>query len=341
MQGWRVLAIETDAVSDWSEFTDGMPASVQAAHQTTAVVRISGQRGLSDTKALIERLTRWVNEHSAHRWSGIEIDYDCPSSQIANYAKFIAELRRALPKEMGLSLTALPTWLEARGLGELLSSADSSVLQVHSVLDPHHGLFDVRRAASWISAYAKISPRDFDVALPDYGSRVAWDAQGKLVSVLSEQSGVLTGPVQKEIEADPRDVAALLADLRNAHPKNLKGIVWFRLPVSGDQRIWSLTTLESVVQGRALEVQWSVSIERDTLNAYRINLSNLGNLDAQPPSALRIPNCQAADGMGYAVDHHSEILRFIRAERMLRAKESIAVGWTRCALTPEEVTIEN
>jgi hypothetical protein len=306
------------------------------------VVRINGQRGLSDTRLLIERLTRWVNGQSAQRWSGIEIDYDCPSSQLENYAKFIAELRRALPKEMGLSITALPTWIEGHGLRSVLTSADSSVLQVHSVLDPQHGLFDARHAAAWIATYAKITPKDFDVALPDYGSRVAWDAQGKLVGVLSEQSGVLTGPVQKEIEADPRDVAALLAELRNAHPRNLKGIVWFRLPVDGDQRIWSFSTLESVVQGKALEHQWTVSIERDTLNAYRINLSNAGNLDAQLPGALRIPNCQAADGIGYAVDHHADDLRFARrTERVLRAKESIAVGWTRCALTPEEVAIEN
>jgi Protein of unknown function (DUF3142) len=72
----------------------------------------------------------------------VEVDYDCPSRQLLAYATFIRRLKATLPRETSLSITALPTWIGAYGLNDLLTAVDASVLQVHSVQDPRRGLAD-------------------------------------------------------------------------------------------------------------------------------------------------------------------------------------------------------
>lgn len=76
----------------------------------------------------------------------IQIDYDCPAkaAKIDEYARFLQELRRKLPSNVAVTITALPAWFlgnpdsqNARrtSLQKLLRSIDGWTLQVHW-LDP-------------------------------------------------------------------------------------------------------------------------------------------------------------------------------------------------------------
>ena len=344
LSGWHILLAETDSVDHWQEFKPDAATLTRHAGALSAVVRIDGQRALADPEVLAKRLVVALSHAPPGTpWNSVEVDYDCPSRQLLAYATFIRRLKATLPREISLSITALPTWIGAHGLNDLLTAVDASVLQVHSVQDPRRGLFDPQRALAWITAYAHVTDKPFQVALPDYGSRVGWDSQDRVVSVLSEQPGVPRGARQEELEANPQDVAALLAHLRAGHPRNLTRILWFRLPVTGDRRIWSTRTLESVIRGQPLLNQSTLSIERDRLGAYTVVLRNTGNTDTPLPRTVRTGFCVAADGLsGYHVEHGSQSLAFNRADiTMLHAGQQTAIGWTRCVLTPQDITLED
>ena len=339
LSGWHILVAETDSVDRWQAFTPDATTLARNTGALSAVFRIDGQRVLTDPEALVKRITAAL---SRAPWNGLEIDYDCPTRQLTTYTVFVHKLRAALPGKTHLSITTLPTWIGAHGLAELLAAADESVLQVHSVQDPRRGLFDPKQASVWIAAYAQVTDKPFQVALPDYGSRVGWDARGRIVSVLSEQPGMSAGALQEELEANPKDIAALLSRLRTEHPANLTGILWFRLPVPGDRRIWSTRTLESVIRGRPLLNQSTLSVERDPLGAYTLVFRNGGNVDSPLPRTVRAAPCIAADGLaGYHVEHGSQRLSFNRPDvMMLRAGRQATIGWTRCALTPQDIILE-
>jgi hypothetical protein len=343
MAGWHILLAETDESGDWREFSGHSAFVAPGLKPLTAVVRIDGRRGLSDASGLTKRIQTLIRKQPPGRWSGLEIDYDCPSRQLYVYAAFIRALKAALPRAVTVSVTALPTWIEAPGIDALLAAADESVLQVHSVLDPHQGLFDRRRAAGWIAAYSKLSDKPFRVALPNYGSRVAWSSTGRLLSVISEQDAVQLGPVQQELEARPQDVAALLSELSAAHAKNLVGILWFRLPVAQDRRIWSWRTWVAVIGAQALDARPVASARRDESGAYRIALENAGNLDMPLPRTIRVTPCVAADGVAnYSIQHGSDRLAFNRrAQSTLRAGQRVEIGWTRCAPNQRDFRLED
>jgi hypothetical protein len=343
LAGWRVLLAETTTQGDWREFSASVSPSDQQGKTMTAVVRIDGHRRLGDTAALLEQFERLLRAQPLIQWAGLEIDYDCPTSSLDAYAQFVRQVRRIMPPAMRLSVTVLPTWIPSPSLRSLLDAADASVLQVHSILDPHRGLFDAGVASRWLAAYSDLNTKPFEVALPDYGSRVGWDSSGRIVSIVSEQSVPQDTPDQRELLAKVRDVEDFLSKIRIRHARNLVGIVWFRLPIAGDQRVWSLHTLESVVRGQPRVDHRVIHVERDDMAAYQITLINDGSIDAPMPSAVRSRPCLAADGLaGYSVAHTSGDLSFVRQDpSIIRAGQRVGVGWTRCAVRPEDLTLED
>jgi hypothetical protein len=341
--GWRLLLAEASGADDWREFSPIVPKIDQDEKTLTAVVRIDGQGNLIDPAIFVDRLMHLMRARASIRWAAVEIDYDCPSSSLDAYAEFVREVRRRMPPETRVSITALPTWIGARSIKNLLDAADESVLQVHSVLDPHRGLFDVQSADRWLSAYAPLTKKPFRVALPDYGSRVGWDSAGRIASIVSEQSTPQDNPNEREVLAKVRDVNEFLSKVRQRHPVNLVGIVWFRLPVAGDQRIWSIPTLAAVVQGLRIVDRRSLHVERDRLGAYQIEVMNGGSIDAPLPSAVQSSPCIAADGFGgYSVEHAADHLSFVRQDvSIMRPGQRLIIGWTRCAVRQEELTLED
>lgn len=185
----------------------------------------------------------------------IQIDYDCPASQLSNYARFLRGVRAEL-RPIRLSITALPSWLRDPGFKELIDSVDSYVLQVHSLELPSPGERTVSlcglpaaRAAIQRAAQFGVS---FQVALPTYRCLVTFDPNGKSPKVFSETPPNWT-PSQRIVRAisDAGELAELVRSLQKHPPRNLQGVIWFRLPVSTDLMNWPLSTLRAVMAGNS------------------------------------------------------------------------------------------
>jgi hypothetical protein len=212
---------------------------------------------------------------------------------------------------------------------------DESVLQVHSVMSASQGLFDRTTAYKWAQAWSALSPGPFRLALPTYWSRVSWNDEGRVVSIESEADRYGTEGTGREILVEPKEVAALLVDLRRAPPRHLTGIAWFRLPTDADQRAWSLQTWRAVMLGQPLRASLPVvRFGEDQSGARNVYLRNEGELDTKLPAQVSISGhgCEFADAMApYSVMRQTSPVEFgLRSNDMLRSGEERLIGWVRC-----------
>jgi hypothetical protein len=190
------------------------------------------------------------------------------------------------------------------------------------------------RAADWVRAFAARSPKPFRVALPAYGARVGFRADGRIASVESEAPLLAGGEAPQEIAAAPQEVAAFLRVLERDAPARLAGVVWFRLPTGADRRAWSLETWRAVVQGADLRPSVAVRLRPSGIPGTRdVVLVNEGALDGSLPARVGLPPGCAADGVaGYALDRTGPdpVLRR-QQPGILRGGAERAIGWMRCA----------
>ena len=125
------------------------------------------------------------------------------------------------------------------------------MLQVHGVANPRQGLFNPADAIDWIQRWSRTSSRPFRVAVPSYGSRVTWNEAGRVSAVESEAprySNLVDG---QELVARPVDVANVINTVGRLNLPNLRGFVWFRLPIADDHRAWTRRTWQAVIRGTA------------------------------------------------------------------------------------------
>jgi hypothetical protein len=358
--GWRVLAAELTAQRQWKIANPDWQALKTTQHAIVMVVRLDGQ-----TESLNDATHARINDLVA-RWrqqgipvAGVEIDYDCPTSQLPAYRNFLTGLRQSLDRDTTLSITALPTWLNSPELGKLLAVADESVLQVHAVMNPRQGLFDAERAQAWLKAYAKQTAHPWRVALPSYGTRVSWDDNGRISAVESERPLLASGNAAQELTASPTVVSAFLAQLDKNPAPGLVGVVWFRLPTEDDVRNWSLPTWQAVLARQplvsAISAISAVTVEaqantQSTQNTqaglHDLTLRNDGNADSALPLIVRIDAasaCDAADGInGYALeaDAQGKYLRRTR-DGLLRAGYQRNIGWAHCGQAHIQLHVEH
>jgi hypothetical protein len=188
--------------------------------------------------------------------AGLQMDYDCPTAQLEPYAAFIKTLRQAVP-QTPLSITALPTWLPDPAFRALAATVDHYVLQVHSferpkLMDKPLTICEAKQAATWIEQAERVG-KPYRLALPTYGYRVAFDPDGHFAGIDAEnEQNIWPASYQvKEAMANPREIAAIVARVQQNPPNHLRGIVWFRLPISTDKRNWTWDTLRAVMAGQA------------------------------------------------------------------------------------------
>jgi hypothetical protein len=122
--------------------------------------------------------------------------------------------------------------------------------------------------------------------------------------------------------------------------------VWFRLPVAGDRRIWSIGTLRAIMETEATapvpSSMLSSELERGVDGVTRIWLRNDGVLDAVLPDLVEVGSpCLAADGLGvYALEHLPDrIVLHRRHGALLRGDQRTAIAWLRCPISPGAVTV--
>ena len=335
--GWRVLGAEIDAPGRVQVVSVDWAALAATRKPVVAVIRVDGHMPLDDQTALLAQIRRLLEVWRQRRatLAGLEVDYDSGVSRLGAYASFLKRLRAVPDLPPKLSVTALPAWLSSPDFAGVEDEADEVVLQVHAVLAPQAGLFNAAEAGRWIRTLAARDERPFRVALPDYGTRVVEDDSGRIVSVESETQRLMGGAPAEELIAAPAQVAALLDALAHDPPRGLAGFVWFRLPVEGDSRIWSLSTLRAVIAGRLLSGRIEVVTRPGaTTGLSDILLSNDGDTDLVLPGRIDLPpSCAAADGInGYTLASPVTGISLERLQNgLLPAHHRQLIGWMRCA----------
>ncbi|NVZ66002.1 DUF3142 domain-containing protein [Pseudomonas gingeri] len=329
----RVLALQAQPQAGWSRARVNLAQLKADGRPVIAVVRLDGQLPSLDADMARTQIAQLLADWQAAGVLpvGLEIDHDSGSARLPGYTDFLLKLRGQLPPSLKLSITALPAWLDSPQLPALLQAVDSSVLQVHAVSNPRLGLFNAGQARGWAERWGRISDKPFYLALPAYGVALLPDTGG--APVVESEAPLNRGGERRELLADPRQLATLVGQLREKPPAHLAGLIWFRLPLPGDRRAWSLDTLRAVARGEALESQWRVELSaRDGL--YDIRLDNVGNLDRALPERVELTaeQCDGADGLnGYTLQQTPRHLVFTRrSSARIAAGGKRVLGWARC-----------
>ena len=330
----RVLALQAFPNAGWSRARIDPVLLRRDGRPVIAVVRLDGQLKALDQEEVTAQIRQVISDWQGQglNLAGVEIDHDAGNARLTSYREFLAHLREALPTSLPLSITALPSWLDSRELPALLSTVDSSVLQVHAVSDPRRGLFDADQARQWAKAWSRVTTKPFYLALPAYGVALLSSADGAPVvesEVTLEREGL-----RRELLADPQSLRTLGTELRADPPEHLAGLIWFRLPLANDRRAWSLTTLRAVARADVLDSQLTLQLSADN-GLYDIGISNQGNLDSAWPErlTLAVSGCDGADALaGYALQQRPDLLTFTRLrDGRIPAGGQRAIGWARCA----------
>ena len=329
----RVLALQAFPQAGWSRARINPALLKRDGRPLIAVIRLDGQLKALDQDEVTAQIQQVLGDWQGQGLiiSGVEIDHDAGSARLPAYRAFLTHLRAVLPASLPLSITALPAWIDNPELPALLETVDSSVLQVHAVSDPRRGLFDAVQAGKWAKAWSRITSKPFYLALPAYGVALLPGASG--APVVESEVPVERVGKRRELLADPVQLSKLAAELRADPPAHLAGLIWFRLPLAGDRRAWSLNTLSAVARGDVLDSRLSLKLSAQD-GLYDISHSNPGNLDSAWPErvTLAVQGCDGADALaGYALQQSPDLLTFTRQrEGRLPAGGQRGIGWARC-----------
>ncbi len=208
---------------------DGSLVRVLAERRTPVVLTMRLQALPDDTTRLTDTL-RWWQQRGV-QVVAVEIDHDCATAGLSAYARWLSSFGTAVrttlstgetvstgetaeTTEVGVEITALPTWLSDPAHRAVFAAADDVTLQVHAIAAP--ALLDVGAARDAIAVAMQERP-DLRVALPSYA---------------------VTLKTGQPLYARPNDVAAV---------RLAAGAVsWFRLPTDDDDTAWDWATLLAV-----------------------------------------------------------------------------------------------
>ncbi len=139
-----LLYVQVDEFSDSSgngcpnNIIVSWPDKLPAASAYFAVWRFSGMQPPGPeitpvlTKAYLDLKARVTK--SGQNLVGLQLDFDCPTSQLEEYGRFLSTLRKVLPEQELLSITALLDWFrpETR-IADVVHAVDEFVPQFYDV----------------------------------------------------------------------------------------------------------------------------------------------------------------------------------------------------------------
>jgi len=270
----------------------------------------------------------------------LQIDFDAATAKLSGYRQWIDTLR-ATASPVPLTFTALPAWLRAKDFPPLARAADGYVLQVHSLARPNKAeerftLCDPDAALAAVELAGHLNV-PFRVALPTYGYTLTFDASGNFAALSAEgqHAALKPGFTVREVHAEPAELATLVNTLAPDHPAALTGIIWYRLPIAGDQLNWSWSTLAAVMQGHTPAPHLNARPAPKGDGLVELTLVNDGNGDFSGPVHLLTRWRQArrlgADALnGFAITaEDTTSLQFAAAACPLPAGAQRVIGWLR------------
>lgn len=277
--------------------------------------------------------------------SEFQIDFDCAASKLDGYRVWVEMIRGAVTP-IPLTITVLPSWLKEPAFKSLAAATDSYVLQVHSLerpknIDAPFTLCDPAAAQRAAEQAGKIGV-PFRVALPTYGYLLAFDKNGRFVGLSSEgpSKSWPDGVQVREVRADPLAMARLVQFWATNRPPNLRGIIWYRLPVAVDNFNWHWPTLGAIVASRSPHEALRGEARRLETGLVEINLVNDGELDLSSRLVVEVrwsrvggARLVAADGLhGFnLLTAGTSSLSFQNPSQPSRlpAGEKQTIGWLR------------
>ena len=279
-------------------------SSLAAAHvPITLVVRLEGSRPIADLS--LDPVLRSADALRAAgvEIGGIEIDHDCATARLADYAYWLSARR---PTGYRFSITALPTWASSPALIDVAHAVDEIVVQVHAVRAPM--IFDANIAWRDLTRFARAVKTPMRVALPTYSAMVR----------------------DVEVSVDPDDVAVFVDRLAKTPIAGVGGIVWFRLPVEGDEQTWSRATFARIVArdpvaSAGIDARAKVELVAQGDQRFDVVVSNPTDALVEMPPVHIAGDIGAADMvMGYRELGSG---RWEAPRRSLAHNERIVIGW--------------
>lgn len=182
----------------------------------------------------------------------LQIDFDCAEAKLDGYRVWVEAIqRRVAPTPV--TITALPSWLNARAFKRLAAIATNYVLQVHSVERPRNisapfTLCDPVLADRAVESAGRLGV-PFRVALPTYGYTLAFATDGKFLGLSAEgpRPNWPTNAQLREVTSDAVALGSLVRQWTASHPVAMQGVIWYRLPVVTDKRNWNWETFQQVI----------------------------------------------------------------------------------------------
>ena len=212
---------------------------------------------------------------------GIQIDYDCPTSKLSDYVKFIKLIKKRF-KDLEISITALPTWLDSADFPALAASCDYYVLQVHSfkvpdTLEEALKPFSPEIVFFWVKKASNIG-YPFYVSLPTYGYEVSFNEKGKFLGLRAETPPIKykQGTKHAIVVTDPWKVLSFLDEIDKKEPKHFLGFCWFRLPLTTDEFNWSIDTLRQIMLRQTPRASIKSEIDSPQPGLFEIYVTNDG-----------------------------------------------------------------
>lgn len=301
IDGLRVLTLEIRPGEAWIWPKVDLETLAQSKREITAVVRIGGSRPLVDfsLELLLDKLGQWREHGIALR--GIEIDHDCATAGLQEYVDWLHR-ERAIIGDLHLSITALPTWMESEALVKLVGVVDEVVLQLHAIREPV--IFESVQALAWTERFSQLFPTSaFRVALPTYKVML----NGRTVGV------------------GAREMQSFGTRLQEAQIPSLRGVVWFRMPVAGDEMAFSAQTLSAVIENHVLRSDIQVQLRATSPQLYDLVVDNYGALSGKLPT-IEIQGIVEAIDLSAAYKRHQGLWE---SQTRLRAGKRRVVGWVR------------
>lgn len=225
--------------------------------------------------------------------TGLQIDYDCPTSKLSFYTDWMAKLHDDI-EGVELSITALPTWMTSRYWKKLVKQTDYYVLQIHSFEIPAQNgqlkpVFDDKNYPNYMQT-AHETRHPFFLSLPTYGYRVYFDQDGQYLRISAEGFTPLLqkGYSVKAVMADAESLANVVKSLKDNRPPYCRGVLWFRLPVEADELNWSYEALQAVMQGEIPSLQFHAEIKTINPQLAEIWIHNTGEQHTPNQIALQL-----------------------------------------------------
>jgi len=174
--------------------------------------------------------------------SSVHLDADIPTGRLADWAAVVRGAAR--DNNVKVAVLTLVDHVGKPGWETLTDAVDAVVVQVHSVPIATKGgpvLLDLPTADRALRHAVATSAAPVWLALPTHTLTHA-----------------TTGAA---VRAEPALVAPWVGELIRRHPPGLAGVVWFRLPVEGDDDTWTTETWAAVRAGTVPESTLSVVLE--------------------------------------------------------------------------------